>query len=245
MNTRQQDILTLLEQQGEITISVLSEHFGVSPMTIHRDLDYLEENKYIYKKRGAAVFVNAPDRNTTVFYSSEKQQIGKKAAEFIKPGQSIIFDNSTTAFETARHLRGIPKLTIYTTNIEIASLVSDFPDVILYCSGGHYFSDSKGFIGSHAENFVASVKADLCIIGASGISIETGITNPYSMHTVLQRKIIESAKQRIIVADHSKFEKTAMEKAADFSEIDMIITDSGIHPDILSKYKKHIKIEIA
>ena len=245
MNTRQQDILTLLEQQGEITIGVLSEYFGVSSMTIHRDLDFLEENKYIYKKRGAAVFINAPDRDYTSFYISEKQAIGKKAAGLIKPGQSIIFDNSTTAYEAARHLRGIPKLTIDTTNLEIALLVSDFPDVILYCSGGCYFSDSKGFVGSHTESFVSSINADICIIGASGISMENGITNPYSMHNTLQKKIINSAKKKIIVADHSKFGKSAIEKTADLSEIDLIITDSGIHPDILKEYKKHINIDLA
>ena len=108
MNSRQLDILALLEQQGEITIKNLAEQLHVSEMTIHRDLDYLEQGQFLFKKRGAAVFINAPDRRYGI-YEEEKRRIGKLAASLIEPGQSILFDNSTTAVVTARFLSGIPK----------------------------------------------------------------------------------------------------------------------------------------
>ena len=80
MNTRQEDILLLGEKHGEITIKDLSRKFGVSDMTIHRDLDFLEKEKYLYKKRGAAVFVETQNYNKTQFYAEEKRDIGKTAA---------------------------------------------------------------------------------------------------------------------------------------------------------------------
>lgn len=243
MNTRQQDIIKLLEQYGEVTIRELSQRLGVTAMTIYRDLEILENEHYLYKKRGAAVFINAPDRNTTAFYADEKMRIGKKAATYIRPGQSILFDNSTTAIEAAKHLYDIPNLTFYTTNLEIAAIVARYPNTVLYCSGGYYFPDSKGFVGQQAENFVGNVHADVCIIGASGISVTSGITNPYPMHSALQRKIIESANTVILLADHSKFGKCAMEKAADLSEIDLIITDSAIPEKTLQAYREFVKIE--
>ena len=113
---------------------------------------------------------------------------------------------------------------------------------ILYCSGGYYFPDSHGFIGTHAENYVASIKADVAIVGASGISLEKGITNPYPMHNNLQRAIIKSAKKCILLADHSKFERAAMEFTCPLSDIDTVITDSGINREVLEEYKKHINI---
>ena len=244
MNTRQKDILAMLEQQGEITIKYLAEVFGVTEMTIHRDLDFLEEGKYLFKKRGAAVFVSAPDR-TENFYEEEKRRIGKLAASLVEPGQSILFDNSTTALAAARFLSGIPRLTFYTTNLEAAAILSGYPDTVLYCSGGYYFPDSKGFLGTQAENFVERTHADVCFIGASGISIENGITNPYPMHSMLQRKIIEVSEKRILLADHSKFGRTAMEKAADLCELDCIVTDSGIREDDLKAYEKYVKILIS
>jgi len=242
MNARQQDILELLEHAGEMTIKELAERFGVAAMTIHRDLDILEEAHFLYKKRGAAVFINAPDRRNTTFYADEKVWIGKKAAEYILPGQSILLDNSTTALEAARYLYGISHLTFYTTNLEAASILASSPDTVLYCSGGYYFPDSKGFTGPQAEMFVERIHADICIIGASGISISEGITNPYPMHSALQRKIIEASKFRMLLADHSKFGKCAMEKAADLSEIDMLITDDKIAPSVLAEYRKHVQV---
>lgn len=244
MNTRQQDIIHLLEQRGEITIKELAEILDVTTMTIYRDIDYLEDQRYLYKKRGAAVFINAPDRKTTTFYADEKNKIGKKAAEYIHPGQSVLFDNSTTAIEAAKHLHDIPNLTFYTTNLEIATIVAKYPDTILYCSGGYYFPESKGFVGEQAEAFVSKLHADVCIIGASGISVEAGITNPYPMHSNLQRKIIEAADTVLLLADHSKFDKTALEKAASLSEIDRIITDSGISEKLLEKYREHVFVEV-
>ena len=245
MNTRQQDIINLLEQNGEMTIRAMSEALNVSAMTIHRDLDYLEEQHFLYKKRGAAVFINAPDRRKEQFYADEKRIIGKCAVSFIKPGQSILFDNSTTALEAARCLTGIPDLTFYTTNLEAAAILAGYPNTVLYCSGGYYFSDSKGFVGSQAEAFVDGIHADICIIGASGIDISAGITNPYPMHSALQRKIIESSAVRLLLADHSKFGKKAMEKAADLSEIDRIVTDGGLPEAVLAEYSPYVDIVIA
>ncbi len=245
MNTRQQDIISLLEVRGEITIKELSDIFHVTEMTIHRDLDYLSENKFLYKKRGAAVYIEKSDRKRTEFYCDEKRMVGKKLVEFIKPGQSIIFDNSTTGFEGARFLKGIPNLTFYTTNIETTMLLAGYHDCLLYCSGGYYFNDSKGFLGKQTESFVENVKADICIIGASGISVSHGITNPYPMHSTLQRKIIDCAKFKILLVDHSKFGKVAAERVCDLNEIDLIITDSGMDEKILREYEKYTKIIIA
>lgn len=245
MNTRQQDIIRLLESNGEMTIKALSETLNVTAMTIHRDLDYLEQQHYLYKKRGAAVFVNAPDRHSSSYYVEEKRKIGRRAAKFIRPGQSILFDNSTTAIEAARALSGIPRLTFYTTNLEAAAILAGYPDTVLYCSGGYYFPDSRGFVGKQAEEFVTGIHADVCLIGASGIAIDTGVTNPYPMHSSLQRKIIEASDCRILLADHSKFGKRAMEKAADLCEISRIITDPGLPDEVFDEYSGYVKIDIA
>jgi len=245
MNTRQQDIITLLEKRGEITVKDLAAHLGVSEMTVHRDLNYLEEHSYLYKKRGAAVFVECSDREKSVFYADEKYRIGKKAAELIKPGQSVIFDNSTTALECAKHLDLSMGLTFYTTSLQASLLLSKFKNSVLYCSGGYFFPHSMGFVGTQAEEFISSVHADVCIIGTSGISSEHGLTAPYPMHTRLQQKIIGAAKKRILVADHSKFDKTAMEKITDLSDIDVCVTDGGISLEQLERYKRHFEIVLA
>ena len=241
MNQRQKQILSLTEVEGEITIKELASRLKVSEMTIHRDLDMLQEERYIYKKRGAAVFIDSEDRDTNNFYAEEKRAIGHKAPTLVPDGSSIIFDNSTTALECARFLNPEGKYTFYTTNLETAKILTSYTKSILYCSGGYYFPDSRGFVGSQAEAFMASVKADVCFIGASGITPD-GITTPYPMHTPLQKAIISAAKTKILVCDHSKFGKRAMEKICELKDIDIIVTDSGLSDDVHDEYSKHVKI---
>ena len=241
MNQRQKEIISLTESAGEITIKELAERLGVSEMTVHRDLDLLQAERYIYKKRGAAVFVESADREKSDFYAEEKRYIGRKAAELVPDGASVIFDNSTTALECARFLNPKGKYTFYTTNLETAEILTSYAGSVLYCSGGYYLPDSKGFVGTQAEVFVASVNADICFVGASGITPD-GTTTPYPMHTPLQKAIIASAKTKILVCDHSKFDKKAMEKICDLSEIDMIVTDSGLSDETYERYSKFVKI---
>ena len=241
MNQRQKKILSLAEAEGEITIKELALRLGVSEMTVHRDLDVLEEERYVYKKRGAAVFIESEDRDTSDFYTEEKRAIGRKAASLIPDGASIIFDNSTTALECARFMNPEGKYTFYTTNLETAKILASYIKSILYCSGGYYFPDSRGFVGSQAEAFVSSVKADVCFVGASGIT-QDGITTPYPMHTPLQKAIISAAKTKILVCDHSKFDKRAMEKICDLSDIDTIVTDVGMSDNAYDEYSKYVKI---
>lgn len=242
LNLRQKQILQRAECEGEVTIKALAESLNVSEMTIHRDVDALQEQRYVYKKRGAVVYVENSDRENSDFYAEEKRAIGIKAASLIADGQSIIFDNSTTAMECARFFDPTKKYTFYTTGIETASVLARYEQSILYCSGGYYFPTSRGFVGAQAEAFVASLKADVCIIGASGVSIEDGITTPYPMHTSLQKTIIAAAKTKILVCDHSKFQKKAMEKICDLSDIDMIVTDEGISDKTYERYAKFVKI---
>ena len=245
MNTRQLDIISLTEKYGEISIKTLAEKLNVCEMTIHRDLDFLQSERLIQKKRGAAVYIDGSLIEKTEFYATEKRAIGKKAASLLSPGQSVIFDNSTTSIECAKYLDDNLNLTCYTTNLEIAQIISKRGKHILYCSGGYYFPDSNGFIGEHAERFVDSVVADVAILGASGISVDKGITNPYPMHSTLQNKIIRSSKKRILLADHSKFDRVAMIKNCDISDIDILVTDSGVSDETLKNFGKHVNIIVA
>ena len=242
MNLRQKTILQTVEHEGEVTIKALAEKLNVSEMTIHRDVNYLQEQCYLYKKRGAVVYIENADRENSDFYSDEKRSIGIKTVSLISEGQSIIFDNSTTALECAKLLDPSKKYIFYATGMETASVLATYDKSVLYCSGGYYFPASKGFVGAQAEAFVASIKADVCVIGASGVSLEDGVTTPYPMHTTLQKALIASAKKRILVCDHSKFDKSAMEKICELKDIDVIVTDSGLSDDVYEKYTKSVMI---
>jgi DeoR family fructose operon transcriptional repressor len=244
-NQRREKLVELLREQGEVTIPVLAQLLKVTEMTVHRDLDFLESQELLKKKRGGAIYIETKKMKTEKIYSKEKEAIAKEAIKLIEDGDSIIFDNSTTAFEVASRLHKFHNLTIYATNIEIANMLSQNEKIILFCSGGLYFRPSTGFVGKEAEDFISKVHAAKCFIGTSGISPEYGLTGPYHSHVDLERKIIAASDQVIVVADHTKFGKVAIDKVTDLQNVDYIITDSKVDPVKLDNVRKFTRVIVA
>lgn len=245
MNERQTQIIEALEKHGEIEIHNLAEMMNVSDMTIYRDVSFLEQQGFLYRKRGAAVFIEKVDIPKQDPYYQQKQTIARCAAALIQQGDTVILDNSTTALEVARLLNELKDITVYTTSLEAANILCKNRDITLYCSGGYYLHASTGFVGSWTETFLDRVRASKCIVGASGISVEFGITGPYPPHSSLEKKIMSASEYVIMVADHSKLGKVAMEKIAEINEIDCLITDAGANEDMIKKLQAQTKVVIA
>lgn len=238
LQKRREKIIELLKEQGEIAIPVLAQLLEVTEMTIHRDLDFLDSKELLKKKRGGAIYSEVKYLKINSGYIEEKIAIAKEAIKLIKDGDSIIFDNSTTSFEVAKRLDIFNNLTIYTTNLDVSNVLIHNEKIILYCSGGLYFRPSTGFVGKEAEEFISKVHASKCFIGTSGISPTYGLTGPYHSHVDLEKKIIAASEQVIVVSDHMKFGKVAIDKIADLQDVDHIITDSKVDPIKLEEVRK-------
>ena len=226
MNQRQKKLYEILEQEGEVTIGRLAQLLNVSEMTIYRDAAELEKSDLLFKKRGALVY-----RETEAIsdhYIDEKRAIAQVAASMICEGDTVLFDNSTTALEVARLLSDRKGITVYATNLEVASVLCQNRDIVLYVGGGYYAHDSMGFVGSFAEQFVEQIYADKCIVGTGGIHLKHGLTCPYPAHAALQRKIMAAADEVILVADHTKFGKAAPDRIAGLDAVDKVITDNAV-----------------
>lgn len=245
MNKRQKYIVDELAKFGEIEIHDLAKKTKVSDMTIYRDVNYLEQKGLVFRKRGAVVYVEKTDVAKHDRYLQQKEAIALRAAALVREEDTIIFDNSTTALEVAKLLKDMKNITVYTTSIELASVFCKNRDITLYCSGGYYLHASTGFVGSWTEEFIDRIRASKCFIGASGISLEFGITGPYPQHSQLEQKIIKASQQVIMVADHSKLEKVAVEKIADLGQIDCLITDWGADESLVEQLQKQTHVIIA
>lgn len=242
MNKRQKQIVEILQKQGEVTIHQFAQLLNVSEMTIHRDAVVLEDQGLLYKKRGALSYIEQTAMEFNDHYLLEKRAIAQATMSLIQDADSIIFDNSTTALEVAKLLvkwkQRTKRLAVYATNLEVANVVCKNQDITLYVSGGYYLPSSTGFVGSITEEFVARVHADKCIIGTSGISFKHGLTCPYTYHSSLEKIIIDAAKEVIVVADHAKFGKVALEKVADLDQVNYVVTDENVDPELLAQIKQ-------
>ncbi len=228
---RRQKLLELIEKNGAVKISELSEIFQVSEMTIHRDLAYLEEHSHVEKKYGGAI--SSLSKVETAFNirkmknAEAKQKIGQAAAGLVKDGETIYLDASTSCLAMISVLGHRRNLTIFTTGIATAlALINLDESNRIYCSGGEVSRDTMSITGFAATEFLKSIHVDKCFIGGAGIHPVHGITDPGIDEVEIKRTAASIAKKLILLVDKTKY--GLLNRFTDFplTEIDLIVTDA-------------------
>ncbi len=239
---RKQKIIELVSRNKSIQVTQLTSLFGVSVMTIRRDLDELEKKHYVKRVYGGAVLnedeLNKPYFPRAAINSSIKDLIAKKAVELVKDGDTIILDLGTTVLQVSKHLDGIKDLSVITCSIPVINELEVYSDLRVYALGGELHRENHAFLGSETESAINMYCADIAFIGVAGISMEHGLTNFYYPTASLCRKIIKQSKMVVLLADSSKFCKTKTAVVGNLSVIDAIITDTGIPQDYLQEFER-------
>jgi DeoR/GlpR family transcriptional regulator of sugar metabolism len=234
-------IHNLVKQKNTVMIRELSKSLNVSTNTIRRDLANLEKQGLLRRTHGGAVFV---DSNQSMPYETrsregltEKEKIGRMAATLVRPSATVIIDAGTTTRQLALYLKGISRLTVLTNSLEIAEILSQNPNIIVIVSGGILQVSSRHLIGMPAEQFFSRIRVDQLFASANAISLEEGLLSS-NLHIVpIKRKMMEAAKETIIIADSSKFNQTGIGLIAPLSAAQKLITDSGIAPEIAERIR--------
>jgi DeoR family transcriptional regulator of aga operon len=231
-NIRQQLIREFIEQNHVVTIKELQALCPeVSLMTIHRDLDALEQGGSIIKVRGGARSVrHTGDLGFDVRLqesNSGKKEIAQKALALIQPGSTLFLDASTTNLMLARCMPDID-LHIFTTGpnigIELCRLQS--PNITLCC--GHINRKNMALSGQNTVDMLGKINIDLAFIGVSGCSAEAGFTCGTESDMVVKRTVIQKARCSVVMCDRTKFSRLMPYTFAQFSDVDYLITDGEI-----------------
>lgn len=244
---REKLILELLQRNGTLTVSILCEQLGVSEMTIRRDLANLAQQGLLRRVHGGAVndlgrSYEPPFPLRSTQSIPAKQAIAQKAVDLILDGDSIALDVGSTTLEMARALQGKTNLTILTASLpianEIAACFSLDSAVRLILSGGIVRPSELSMTGHIAENTYREFHVDKAFIGIAGISLEEGLTEYNLEDGLVKRSLMRNAREKIVVADGSKFGHVSFATVARVSDIDMIITDSSASPEIVGGLRR-------
>ena len=242
-------ILDQLQRKKTVHVKNLSATLDVTNETIRRDLEFLEKEGLLSRVHGGASSVQFETMqggfNHRIFSNAQqKEDIAKKAISLVSEGQSISLDYSTTCLFSPREIKKYYKnLTIITNSNEIVCALSDIHTYnIIFCGGIYNFAERSCF-GEPAMTMVRQLNIDLAFIGIGGVSAREGLTETFFDGVEMLRSYINAAQRKIVLADNSKFEKVALIKVCDLSDVDTIITDSMIKPKVLEKYK-NVEIEI-
>ncbi|GIP33896.1 DeoR/GlpR family DNA-binding transcription regulator [Paenibacillus sp. J2TS4] len=231
---RQIKIVEMVTRQGKVTVAQVSEALGVSPVTIRRDLERLEEKELLIRTHGGAMAPqpNFPEtaREKSFFekagaYTEEKERIAETAARHVGDEESILLTPGTTNMLLARRLAGKNDLTVVTNAVNIASQLGSPPGWDVIMTGGKLRAKSFALVGPLAEQSLAKLNVDKLFLGVDGFDFNEGLTTPNLSEASVNRQMIEIAKKVIVVADRSKFGKVMFSHIAPLDVVHTVITD--------------------
>lgn len=235
---RRQAIVDLVQQQGGARVADLVREFGVSNMTIRRDLEVLAGRGVLAKVHGGATTVDAGSTEEPGFavkavrQQREKEAIARRAATLVQPGSAIALSAGTTTWTLAHRLVDVPGLTVVTNSIQIADVFhhSGRADQMVVLSGG-VRTPSDALVGPVAVGAIRSVNVDLLLLGVHGMSTHAGFTTPNLMEAETDQALVAAARRLVVLADHTKWGVIGISTIARLDDAHVLVTDSGLDPE--------------
>ncbi len=229
LSDRQDRILAQLNQQGRVLVDELAAAFDVSTQTIRKDLNELCDRGLASRIHGGAragrSISNVDYEHRRLLSSDGKEVIGAATADLIPDECSIMLNIGTTTEQVARALYGHKDLVVITNNVNITSTLTGSRAKELILAGGTVRPSDGAIVGEAAVEFISRFKADYAVIGASSIDGDGAVLDYDAREVSVARAILRNARTKILVADATKFGRTASVRICDIGDVDYFITD--------------------
>lgn len=232
-NRRKDKILGALRTNNIVKVPPLAKALKVSEVTIRRDLVRLGKEGFLIRAYGGAIskekvghefsFQEKLERN-----KAEKERISKFAAALIQKGDTVFLDTGTTTLHIARELKFRKNLKVVTNSLYVVYELSSAEGIEVILLGGVFRPKSSDLVGPITEENLIQFHADKAFLGADGITLANGLMTTDIQTAKLAKMMAESAKEVIVVVDHTKFEKKSFVQYVRISKINKIITSRGI-----------------
>jgi DeoR family glycerol-3-phosphate regulon repressor len=229
LTPRQQQILAIARQSGNVVVEELADRFEVTPQTIRKDLNELCDGKLLARTHGGAMLSSGVENMAydarRQIAASEKGKIGRRAASLIPNNCSLFINIGTTTEEVARALVHHEGLLVITNNIHVAQTLMPFPKIDVLIVGGTLRRSDGGIVGETTVDTIRQFKVDHAVMGVSAID-EDGSLLDFDVREVrAAQAIMENSRSVILVADSMKFTRSAPVRIGHISQVDNFVTD--------------------
>lgn len=247
---RRKLIAEMVIAEGSIRIEDITERFGISLMTAHRDVDELVSRGLFRKTRGIVSaaptsLIESSDAYRATRQASEKRAIARAAMTFVEPGQAMFLDDATTVHQMATMLPAKVPLTVITNSLVLINDLKDVSDLNLICLGGQFYNWCNAFMGHITTAEIRRLRADTVFMSLSAI-VDDAVYHQSPETIEVKRAMFESATRRILLSDHTKFERRALHRFAALEEFDVVIVDEDTPISHLSRLRsKGINVVVA
>ena len=237
---RQDEILEILNKNKSCTVEELASELFVSGATIRRDLRAMEEQGLIKRSHGGAMlFKSRADESALAIREQEntsaKRTIANLAVKLIENGDSVFMDSSTTVGFLIPLLNNFKYLSVTTTGIRNAMLLTQTNNVKIYIAGGQVHNHSNSITGTDTMDYISRIHADIAFVSCMGFSKNACFTDANIEQSKLKRQMRNNSEKVVMLCDSTKFNKTFM--CSDFSldEIDYLITEKIPPAELVEK----------
>lgn len=237
---RQAIILKMINESGSVNIKDIAKLVKVSDMTIRRDLDKLETNNLIKRKYGKAISIRGtsfePSYEARVLENSViKEALGEFAASLVHDGDCLGFDSGTTVYQLAKNLIKVQNLTVVSHSLNIINLFKSSTVISEIISlGGIIRREENSFIGDLTIQSLKNFYVDKLFLGVGGITEDGSITDFNYNDANVKKYFMPQAKEVVLLADSSKFNRQTFVKFGHLSDITTLVTNKTPPPNILN-----------
>ncbi|WP_434615577.1 DeoR/GlpR family DNA-binding transcription regulator [Arthrobacter sp. A5] len=224
-------------REGVVRVSDLAEMFGVSLMTVRRDIDVLDEAGLLEKIHGGAKIRGGASTHEPGFElkstqaQDEKEAIAAEAASLAQEGMAIGLSAGTTTFALAKLLCQKRGLTVVTNSVRIADVFHASAAKLTVILTGGERTPSDALVGPIATSSVRQLHLDLLFLGVHGVDADAGFTTPNLLEAEMDRALIAASRKVVVLADHSKWGMQGISTIAALEDVDEVISDAGLGQD--------------
>ncbi|MGE2729926.1 DeoR/GlpR family DNA-binding transcription regulator [Mycolicibacterium vaccae] len=239
VHARRAAIATRIQTDREVDFASLAEEFGVSEMTIRRDIEKLEEQGIARRVLGGAIAFGGKSTEPsfdvrTAVAAGEKAHIATAVADLLAPQETVILDSGSTVLAVARALKGRGLgLTVITPSLLVAVELADEPDTTVLLTGGKIRPGELSLIGAEAEDFYLRYNCDTYVMGIAGVHGRRGASEYHREEGNVKQAAMRAADRVIVAADASKLGRVQLINVAPVSAISVLVTDGpATHPTV-------------
>ncbi|MGC5629135.1 DeoR/GlpR family DNA-binding transcription regulator [Georgenia sp. Z1344] len=251
MKDRRQRLATMAElvlEAGTLSVEDVAAQFGVSTMTVYRDLAELERGGIVTRTRGtvtarATSMSEASAEFRSTLNTATKRRLAARAVEEVHAGSTIMIDDSTTLLSMVPLLDDRGPVTIVTHSQAVAREAAALRSVRLFVTGGRYRPELDSLYGSTTLATLRSVRADICFMSTTALA-GGELFHPLEENADVKRAMLASSTRSILVTDASKFQHAATHRVASVADFDLVVVDSAAPADELAIMREH-GVEVA
>ena len=241
---RHQEMLEILQRDGQVQVTKLADHFGVSAVTIRTDLEYLENQGLLRRTRGGAVPAEVkrfelPFEETRQVQAREKERIGNYAAGLVRDGETILVDVGSTTTELAKALSpSLRNVVVITSALNIALMLESHPGVTVIVTGGTLRPLQHSLVNPYGMLLLQEINADKVFLGCNGVHPDKGYTNTNLQEAEIKRAMLRAAREAIVLADHTKLMQVAAARIGPLESVRLLLTDKKAHASDLERLRQ-------